>query len=463
MLYSYKPNEPNITNKILWMDDVIHYIDFFPENEFQSEIERISDTDYLKKELKERIEAFLDRLHFFIETNNGNIQYEKPVTKENIIISLINLEKTLKALASLRKRLNFEGNFPYSDISLLILNFEEDEELICHSLNCLANASIVDIDFKSDVLPDNLIGFLCRLISSEPQLHVASCIELVSSLIRQSPEICCFFINNGIFHVFDMWIPSNFMAYALESLIMTVGSQHIPTVLLYCEQFLMSATESNVYIAFNCFSLFVKRFGFDSIDKKRTRLLYNRIPRYIMPNGGHSVFLFSLLLPPNQPPKFFEELSRIAMGIADPEITELALSVFIHFHPAFKQIMTKSLIRDLFFFGVHEKSFRTSMKYAECIFTYYTYGDNEFDLEIFKICIKFIETEIGDKCLEIAHHIVSNILSSHIGAYTITDFLEIVSEYTLDLHQSLSKYESTNFSELAQSFYLLLNPIEAPE
>ncbi|KAK8900607.1 hypothetical protein M9Y10_002936 [Tritrichomonas musculus] len=389
--------------------------------------------------------------------NNYNTFCQNPsdINQNNLFNILLQMRKTLRFISKFyEKHKIFLLEFPYREFfHLASLNNQGINSIL---FECLSTSIVVDLNFDINDVPQDIIQKVLLFILDYPTLDYSeldplfSIIEFISILIQNSPQLCGLSISNGLFLVLNDWIQKPSCILALQSIIMTADEKYITNILDYCEELLNSKSTDLVNKSFHCFCIFIHRFGFININNKIKFLLYQKIPMYVA--TLKSAIELCLLIPCDvqSPPNILSQISDILSNpVNDSEHLILCLKLMIHFSSFWKIIMKKEDIQTILFFGVENKEFEVSIRFAECIIVYHSFIDFPFDLQVFQVCLNFLDSKIYNLCLTKMYEIMTFDASKF--PKEISQMINLFTDDAIDLIRN-HLYENSN--EIAQ---LILN------
>ena len=283
-------------------------------------------------------------------------------------------------------------------------------------MSCISKSSSIDLNFQSASISDQYLDILLPLVSSiSPQtpFFPEFILFLKNFIINSEPSLCPLLIPaffDLIDHSLTIQIQNPLLKNLIElfNIIIQFSSDSFSETLLpFCLRFISMVDENSELIlnCFQCFSSFIQQFGLDLISQDIALLLIQKGLRYSTSNEILTCFLLFPLNSLNMPNDYF---TNILDAISDPFHTNHfnCLNFLIHFQSSYANFINNELLFTSLLFEVNAKEFSISFKSTECCFCYHLPENTSLDIQVFQLCLNFIETSLFLNCVRKMRQII---------------------------------------------------------
>ena len=283
-------------------------------------------------------------------------------------------------------------------------------------MSCISKSSSIDLNFQSASISDQYLDIHLPLVSSiSPQtpFFPEFILFLKNFIINSEPSLCPLLIPaffDLIDHSLTIQIQNPLLKNLIElfNIIIQFSSESFSETLLpFCLRFISMVVENSELIlnCFQCFSSFIQQFGHDLISQDIASLLIQKGLRYSTSNEILTCFLLFPLNSLNMPIDYF---TNILDAISDPFHTNHfnCLNFLIHFQSSYANFINNELLFTSLLFEVNAKEFSISFKSTECCFCYHLPENTSLDIQVFQLCLNFIETSLFLNCVRKMRQII---------------------------------------------------------
>lgn len=364
----------------------------------------------LQSRIEELILFFRKEFNLFKETNDLSLQ-------PKILSNLNEMNKLLRFFIKINpnSRVPFIG-FPYEELFNLFVLFESDDLKQQIVMSCISKSSSIDLNFQSASISDQYFDILLPLVSSispETPFFPEFILFLKNLIINSQPSLCPFLIPalfDLIDHSLAFQIQDSLLKILIElfNIIIQFSSESFSeTLLLFCIGFISMVDDNSELIlnCFQCFSSFIQQFDLDLISQDIALLLIQKGLKYSTSNEILICFLLFPLNLLNMPNDYFD---NILNAIANPFHTNHfnCLNFLIHFQSSYENFINNEFLFTCLLFGAQVKEFSISLKFTECCFCYHLPENTSIDIQVFQLCLKFIETSLFLNCVRKMRQII---------------------------------------------------------